>query len=106
MRFRTRQNTITVPFPATAVEILGPNPYRKAIVLSPLAPSPFATPGLITVQFNAGLAQSWIVPAGVNSIVNAYVWGSGGNPGAAGAALGGGGGGGGGFAGTGAKPVV
>jgi hypothetical protein len=91
----------------TAVdEMLGPNPYRKSFLLSPIAGGPGTAGAVIATVFGAGANQTWTVPNGVTNVVDMYLWGAGGNSGASGVTLGGGGGGGGGWSSVGAKTVV
>jgi hypothetical protein len=99
MRCRTIPHEITAFAGLLATEILGPNPYRKAIILSPVPGGLGAVTQLAV--FTGGVNQLWVVPAGVTQIADALVWGSGGESGAAGVTLGGGGGGGGGFSASG-----
>lgn len=104
MRHRTRTNTITLIAGLTAIEALGPNPYRKAIIMSPIIAG---SGGVLTAAvFTPGLLQKFPVPAGVSTFVDIYTWGPGGNAGNAGVVLGGGGGGGGGFGSSGGQTVA
>jgi hypothetical protein len=89
-----------------AQEVLPPNPRRKAFLLTPLAGGGASLSPLVAVVFGPGASQPWVVPAGVTQVVDMYVWGAGGNPGAPGAVLGGGGGGGGGYAAPGPLTVT
>lgn len=105
---RTMPYTQTFTMLLAAIEVLAPNPRRKAFVLSPMAGynGTAGTAPVIAQVFAAGAGQQWSVPNGVTQIIDAYVWGAAGSPGAAGVALGGGGGGGGGFATSGPLTVV
>lgn len=103
---RTIRNFNTVAAGLTVLQLLGMNQYRKAIILSPLAGQSGSVQAVAAVPFAAGASQQWTVPAGVTQVVDAYVWGSGGNSDTGQAATGGGGGGGGGFATTGPLTVI
>lgn len=105
-RDATRMSIINFLAGIVAQEILGPNERRKSFVLSPVAGPGINQTSLTAVVFKAGAGQLWQVPANVTSLYDAYVWGAGGTPGAAGVALGGGGGGGGGFASAGPQTVI
>lgn len=106
MRNRTRQNTINTIAGLSAFEVLGPNPLRKAMLLSPIMAA-LAGNTLTSQTFDGNAAnQTFTVPAGVTQIIDIFNWGPGGNSGASGAALGGGGGGGGGFTNTGPLTVI
>lgn len=96
-------NTVTAGIAVS--ELMGPNPYRYALLMSPVA-NQLAAATIVAQVFMAGINQTWTVPNGVVRLNDIYVWGSGGNSGASGAVLGGGGGGGGGFARTGGLTVV
>lgn len=102
---RTMRNFNTVTAGVAALQLMGPNPYRWAMLLSPVANQLSAAP-ITAAVFTAGANQLWTVPNGVTSVLDAFVWGSSGNSGAAGAVLGGGGGGGGGFDRLGPATVV
>ena len=106
MPARTRQNPSTVLVGVTPVLLLPNAPRRKAFLLSPLAGNSGVTNAMVAVAFQAGGATSWTVPAGVTSMLDAFVWGSAGNAGASGAVVGGGGGGGGSFATAGPQTLV
>lgn len=107
MRHCTRQNIVNATLGLTAIELLGPNSNRKAFLLSPVAGGPLTGFGSVVAQvFQKGANQQFIVPSGVTQIVDAYVWGSGGNGAAGQAVNGGGGGGGGGFGTTGPLAVT
>ena len=106
MPARTRQNPSTVLVGVTPVLLLPNAPRRKAFLLSPLAGNSSVANAMVAVAFQAGGATSWTVPAGVTSMIDAFVWGSAGNAGASGAVVGGGGGGGGSFATAGPQTLV
>lgn len=103
---RTMRNFNTLTLSTIVAEICGPNPYRSALVFSPIGGQAASAPALIVATIAPASTQSWQVPSGVTSVLDMFVWGAAGNPGAAGAVLGGGGGGGGGFATTGSLTVV
>jgi hypothetical protein len=105
MRCRTLPNVINLIVGTTPIEILGPNPRRKSFLLAPVA-SGGTTQDILAQVLGAGAGQLFQVPANVTNIVDMYLWGCGGNSGAAGVTLGGGGGGAGGFATTGPLAVV
>lgn len=102
---RTMRNFNTVIAGLTVTELMGPNPYRCALVFSPVANQLLGSPSLGAAVFAAGANQIWTVPTGVTVIADGFAWGSGGNSGASGAVLGGGGGGGGGFSTMGSNAV-
>lgn len=106
MRLRTKSNVLTPTLGLTPISVLGPNPYRKAFLLTPIAGGVAVASPIVAVPFAAGFGQLWTVPAGVTSLVDSYTWGPAGNAGLAGVAVGGGGGGGGGFDNSGAKTLV
>lgn len=103
---RTKSNVLTPTLGLTPISVLGPNPYRKAFLLTPIAGGVAVASPVVAVVFTAGLSQLWPVPAGVTSLIDAYVWGSGGNGGPTTGATGGGGGGAGGFARSGIKTLT
>jgi hypothetical protein len=92
----TSQNTVVASLTTQATEILGPNPRRRGLVLSPIALSQVGL-GQQSVNFGAGNGQIWVPPPGVTSLDSVRVWGSGGNGTAGQTTAGGGGGGGGGY---------
>jgi len=99
----TRQNTINAVAGPTPIEVLPPNPQRKAIMLCPLLNN---GSGVLTRDvFSSGLGQSFTIPAGVTSLVNIYAWGRGGRGDIPDVMLGAGGGGGGEFRATGSIAV-
>lgn len=104
--FRTMRNFNTVVAGLTVKELLGPNPYRFALLFSPVANQLLTGAPIAAAVFAAGANQKWTVPNGVTAVIDSYAWGSGGNAGASGALLGGGGGGGGGWARSGPETVV
>lgn len=106
MIYRTQKNTIPFLAGTSPLEILGPNPRRKAIVLTPIPPGTDAGTSVSVASFTFGAGQLWQVPPRVTNVVDAYVFGAGGIAGASGVALGGGGGGGGGFADSGPQTVI
>ena len=53
MRYEIRQNTIHATVGPTPFEILGPNPSRKSILLSPVAGGTFNAPGYISLSFRS-----------------------------------------------------
>ncbi len=103
---KTRANTVTQIVGTKPVCILSSSPLRKAFIMSPVSGGVVSLAPVAAKAFNAGLAQPWQVPLGVTQIVTMYLWGCGGNPGAAGAGLGGGGGGGSEFRLSGPQPSV
>lgn len=106
MRKRTRQNTINYVPSLTPLEVLPPNPRRKAILLSPVAAQSGGGTVLTAAVFNPGAGQTWTVPAGVTTVQDIYAWSGGGDSGTPVDVLGGGGGGGGAFGNSGALTVV
>lgn len=106
MRRSVGANPVNALVGLTAGMVLGSNPRRKSFLLTPLAGGVTLAQPVTATVFAAGLAQTWTVPAGVTQLIDAYVWGAGGNAGASGAVLGGGGGGGGGFATAGALTLT
>jgi hypothetical protein len=105
MTCRTKSNVSLPTLQTVAASILGPNPYRKAFLLTPIPGGVSATP-VIAAVFGAGAGQQWQVPVGVTQIIDAYTWGSGGSGDNGQAGTGGGGGGGSGFSTTGPLTVV
>lgn len=103
---RTMRNFNTVNLSTIVAQICGPNPYRSALVFSPVGGSSLTTAPFVASIFNAGAGQSWTVPNGVTNVLDIFAWANGGNSGAAGAVLGGGGGGSGAFCTSGALTVV
>jgi hypothetical protein len=68
MRHETRQNTLTLCVNTTPYEILGPDPSRKSILLSPVAGGTFSAPGYISLSHR----QDVVPGAGaINFIVGA-----------------------------------
>ncbi len=51
MRYETRQNTIHKMVNSAPYEILGPNPSRKAIILTPVSGGTCSFPGYISLSF-------------------------------------------------------
>lgn len=100
------QNVINQVLTTTARELLPPNPRRKAFVIAPLANNS-DTLAIVAEVFNGfEIAQTWTVPAGVTSMLDAFVWGAGGAGAPDQGATGGGGGGSGGFATAGQQTLV
>lgn len=102
----TRQNTITITVGTSPLEVLPPNEKRCAIVMSPNAAFGSGVVAAIAQSILTVGSSTWTVPNGVTSVLDAYAWGTGGNPGASGGALGGGGGGGASWIGTGPRTVT
>ena len=104
MAVRTRQRSNVMIVGTTPVDALGPNDRRKAFILSPVAGGTGSAP-VIAVAFAPG-SGTWVVPAGVTQMLDAFAWGSGGNAGASQVGTGGGGGGAGGFASAGPQTLT
>jgi hypothetical protein len=103
---KTKQQPINLTIGTSITQFLPNNMARKAFIFGPVVQGPANQPAIVQVVFAAGTAQQWVVPNGVSQIVDAYVWGSGGNSVAGQAVNGGGGGGGGGFGTTGPLTVT
>lgn len=104
MAVRTRQRSNVMIVGPTPVDALGPNDRRKAFILSPVAGGTGSAP-VVAVAFAPG-SGTWVVPAGVTQMLDAFAWGSGGNAGASQVGTGGGGGGAGGFASAGPQTLT
>lgn len=102
MRRKTRQNTIIATIGSTPTEILPPNPLRKSFMMCPIG----GGQALTSRTFEVPATTSFVVPSGVETYYDCFLWGSGGDGAIDADPDSGGGGGGGAFARTGPQSAI